>query len=107
RLTSLTALVSLMILVATVLPRTSASAAAGPPAALMPHQGAYVGAYVGPRSGESRQQAILRVEAELGRTLKIDHEYYKWDTAVPTAQESWAVGRGMIPFVNWKAQRSD
>jgi Glycosyl hydrolase family 26 len=75
------------------------------PAALVPSSGAYLGAFIGPRGEESLQDAVHRMESAIGRKLAIDHQYHKWDSSFPTSQESWAVGRGMIPFLNWKAQR--
>ena len=99
-------LVTVLSIVATLLVG-SALASSGPPAILTPSDGIYLGAFSGPRAGETRQQAFTRVEHELGRDLAIDHEYYKWDSAFPTSQETWAVGHGSIPFINWKAERSD
>lgn len=69
--------------------------------------GQYFGAYVGIRSGENQQTAIQRVEAEIGRQLTLDHEYYRWDVTLPTAQQTWDKARGTTPLINWKAQRSD
>jgi Glycosyl hydrolase family 26 len=82
-----------------------AAPSSGYPVALIPSSGAYLGAYVGQRSEETKAEAIARVENQIGGKLAIDHEYYKWDSPIPTPQESWAVGQGMIPFLNWKAKR--
>ena len=105
---SLVGLAAILMLLATLLPRGAASAAAsGPPAVLFPANGAYFGSWVAPRSGESTQQAIQRVESQIGRRFAIDHQYYKWDTSFPTSEQSWTVTQGRIPFVNWKAQRTN
>ena len=105
---SLVGLAAILMLLATLLPRNTASAATtAPPAVLFPANGAYFGAWVAPRGGESAQQAIQRVESQVDRTFAIDHQYYRWDTPFPTAEQSWTVSQGRIPFVNWKPQRSN
>ena len=77
------------------------------PAILVPSNGAYFGSYVGPRGSESREDALRRVESQIGRTFKIDHWYYLWDSPFPTNQDRATVDRGRIPFLNWKAQRTN
>ena len=83
------------------------AAVSGPPAVLIPTSGAYFGSWVAPRAGESRADAIVRVESQIGRRFAIDHQYYKWDSNFPGAHEAWTVGQGRIPFLNWKAQRQN
>jgi hypothetical protein len=73
------------------------------PAQLLPTTGAYFGSWVAPRGSESVQQAIARIESEVGRKLAIDHQYYKWNSNIPTSHQSWDVNNGRIPFVNWNA----
>ena len=105
---SIAGLALVVMLVATLLPKGYASAASsGPPAVLIPSNGAYLGAHVGQRGTETKQESLVRVESQIGRQFAIDHEYYKWDSPFPTPQESWAVSRGTIPFLNWKAQRTN
>ena len=70
-------------------------------------RGAYLGTWVAPRGAESREDAIRRVEGQIGRTFAIDHQYYKWDSAFPTSHEAWTVAQGRLPFLNWKAQRTN
>lgn len=41
--------------------------------------GVLFGAYSGPRSGESEQAAVLRMERDLGRELDIVREFVQWD----------------------------
>ncbi len=79
----------------------------GPPAVLIPSSGAYFGSWVAPRAGESRADAIVRVESQIGRRFAIDHQYYKWDSNFPGAHETWTVSEGRIPFMNWKAERTN
>ena len=105
---SLVGLAAIIMLLATLLPRGTASAAAsGPPAILFPANGAYFGSWVAPRSGESTQQAIQRVESQIGRKFAIDHQYYKWDTQFPTVGANMDRPQGRIPFINWKPQRNN
>ena len=76
------------------------------PAALSPPAipaTAYLGARIEPRSGESQNDAVLRVESQIGRRFAIDHYYYQWTDSFPNAAQTWTVGQGRIPFINWKA----
>jgi hypothetical protein len=84
---------------------TPSGAALSPPA--IPSVGAYFGSAANPRSGETEQDAIRRTEDQIGRTLAIDHQFYRWDEAVPTSHEAWDVSAGRIPFVSWKPLRKD
>jgi hypothetical protein len=100
-------LVLIGLLVAQLLPRTGAVAAApGPPASLFPSNGAYLGARVGQRASESMQDAMVRVESQIGRKFAIDHAFYQWTKAIPTSYETWTVSQGRIPFINWKMPSS-
>jgi hypothetical protein len=81
-----------------------ATASVPPP---VPSTGAYLGASAMLRSGETRETAIERTESQIGRTLAIDHQFYKWNQAIPTAQESADVAHGRVPFVSWTAKRTD
>ena len=95
------------LLLAQLMPRTGAVAATpGPPASLFPKNGIYFGARVGQRGSESMQDSMVRVEGQIGRKFAIDHAYYQWDKAIPTAYESWTVSQGRIPFINWKMPSS-
>ena len=65
---SIVGLALIVMVVATLLPKGSASAAtSGPPAVLIPSNGAYLGAYVFPRGAETRQESLVRVESQIGR----------------------------------------
>ena len=74
---------------------------------LIPTSGVYFGSWVAPRDDESSAQAIERVEAQIGRRFAIDHQYYRWDSVFPSSHEAWTVSKGRIPFLNWKAMRSN
>jgi beta-mannanase len=95
----------LMVLVAVgvapaLVPQGASAAALTPPA--VPSDGAYFGATATSRNGETRQQSITNMEAQMGRKLDIDHQYYKWDETLPVSHTSWDVSGGRIPFVSWK-----
>jgi Beta-mannanase len=50
---------------------------------------------------------VLRLESQIGRKLAIDHQYYKWNQAIPTSHQYWDASTGRLPFVNWKAVKTD
>jgi glycosyl hydrolase family 26 len=77
------------------------------PPVLVPERGAYVGSLVAPRSGETDQGAIRRVERAIGRQFAVDHRYYRWDEVLPTSDEKASIRAGKFPFINWKAMRAD
>lgn len=72
-----------------------------------PAAGALVGASASQRSGESALAAIQRTEAQIGRTLDIDHQFYRWNSVFPTAVQKADAAVGRTPFLNWKPQRTD
>ena len=77
------------------------------PAALIPSSGAYFGAYVAPRDGEDPEDAVHRLESAIGRKLAIDHQYHRWNEAIPTARQDWDASTGRLPFINWIAAKAD
>jgi hypothetical protein len=97
--------VVLSVCLAVALPPAAGRAGAADVGGAAPARGAYFGAYVDRRDDETQIEAITRVETEVGRQLAIDHEYYKWDAAFPTSQETWDQERGTIPFMNWMSER--
>jgi RTX calcium-binding nonapeptide repeat (4 copies)/Glycosyl hydrolase family 26 len=106
----LISVVTILALAASFLPRGSDPPGPFAEAAvngLIPAAGAYFGTKVQPREGETEQTAIERVEGYIGRKFAIDHQYYRWNHSFPTSMESWTVGQGRIPFMNWKAARID
>ena len=89
----------------TALVRAGAAYPAGlsPSVNLIPSSGAYFGARVEPRGGESQSDAVERVESQIGRQFAIDHFYYQWSDNFPNAAQDLTVDQGRIPFINWKA----
>jgi hypothetical protein len=90
-----------------VAPNVLTHAAFAYPSALMPSSGAYFGAFSKQRGSESRDAAVLRLESQIGRQLKIDHDYTKWDSPIPMAPQQWDKAAGRIPFINWNARRQN
>jgi Glycosyl hydrolase family 26 len=103
----LVSIVVSLAVVAALAPTFVGPAAAGgtAPAELIPTNGLFFGAYVGPRAGETRPAAIQRVESQVGRTFAIDHQYERWDSTFPNAYETWSAQQGRIPFINWKPSK--
>src|SRR4029079_5345638 len=94
----------ILALVATALVRAGAAfPTALSTQALFPSNGIYMGAFVGPRGGESQSDALVRVESQIGRKFAIDHYYYQWTDSFPNAAQASTVAQGRIPFINWKA----
>jgi putative cell wall-binding protein len=85
---------------------TGASMSSGG-AVAAPAAGALVGASASPRNGESQLAAIERTEAQIGRRLDIDHQFYRWDHTFPTAVQQADAAAGRIPFLNWRPHRTD
>jgi hypothetical protein len=96
---------SAALMLMTAGPATRAGAAPNFPSVLLPSKGAYFGTFVKPRSGETPQQAIARVESAISRRFAIDHRYYHWNTDFPTAYDVWTASHGRIPYINWEAER--
>lgn len=67
------------------------------PASLSPKH-AYFGAIA---------SSVGRLEHRLGRRIAVDHEYYRWNAAIPTPRQGWDRSTGHIPFINWTALRTD
>ena len=88
-----------------VAPDVMTTAANAYPSALMPSSGAFFGAFSKQRGNESRTDAITRLESQIGRKLKIDHDYTKWDSPIPMAPQQEDKAAGRIPFINWNARR--
>ena len=53
------------------------------------------------------EQAILKLEQEIGRRFCVDHQYYQWQDGIPTAYETWTASQGRIPFVAWKPKNTN
>ena len=61
------------------------------------------GAWVKPRGSETHQQAVTRMEAEIGRRFSIDHVYHGWNGPLIGSYERWSASRGHTLLINWKA----
>jgi hypothetical protein len=82
----------------------AAGTEASPPGPLAPPSGALFGAYVKPLTGWSRpdvEVAVQALESALGRTLGIDHHYYRWQLPFPSWKEPWDFAHGRIPMISW------
>jgi hypothetical protein len=77
------------------------------PPVLVPDRGAYLGSWVAARSGEAGHEPIQRIERSIGRKFAIDHRYYRWNQALPTKYDKASYRAGRLPFLSWKAMRSD
>jgi hypothetical protein len=77
------------------------------PPVLVPEEGAYVGSWVAPRTGESGHQPIRRIERSIDRKFAIDHGYYRWNQALPTMYDKASYRAGRLAFLSWKAMRTD
>lgn len=65
------------------------------------------GAYPAPRPGESRQQAVERLERLAGRKLDVVRAFYRWDDAWPGTYETWLRGTGHTLIMSVKAMRAN
>jgi hypothetical protein len=77
-----------------------------PPDTGVVHRGTLFGASTSPgnRSVEAEKKAVDRLEAHLGRTLDINHNFYTWDEEFPTAAERWDLESGRIPLISWNGK---
>lgn len=85
-------------------PAAATGATGGVP---VPQRGVYLGSWVKPLGGVSKREALLARESQIGRTFAIDHQYYRWDSVIPTSHESWTADAGRIPFLSWNSRRSN
>lgn len=63
------------------------------------------GAFVGPRSGESDQSAVLRMESNAGRPMDVVREFVLWDTPFPDAFHTWLRDTGHTMILSVKSRR--
>jgi hypothetical protein len=91
--------IAVLALLATMAVNPSANAADGQPLAW--------GAYPSPRSGESRQQAVERLERLAGRKLDVVRAFYRWNDAWPGTYETWLRSTGHTLIMSVKASRAD
>lgn len=77
------------------------------PPVLVPERGTYLGSWVAPRSDETGQEPIRRVERSIGRKFAVDHRYYRWNQSLPSAYDKASYRNGRLPFISWKPMRTD
>jgi len=58
----------------------------------------------GNRSFEAEKKAVERLEAQLGRTIDINHNFYTWDEEFPTEAERWDLKSGRLPLISWNGK---
>ncbi len=85
-------------------PAAAQAAPLAPPP--VPAAGAYLGASASVHNGETRTQAIERTEAQIGRRLDIDHQFYRWDQNMVGGTQQADAAAGRYPFVSWKPMTS-
>jgi glycosyl hydrolase family 26 len=62
------------------------------------------GALFGSRSFQAEKEAVQALEAHLGRTLDINHNFYTWDEQFPTQAERWDLASGRLPLISWNGK---
>ena len=73
-------------------------------ASLEPSSGVLLGAYAKKRAEASHYDAVLALEAKLGRKLAVDHHFHKWpETYWKVEQLDIAAGR--VPLISWPGGR--
>jgi len=100
------ALVATVGLFSVLVSSVPAGQAAGRPIGpLSPPSGAWFGAMTNPdrTTPDGTRAEVQALEANIGRQLDIDHRFYAYNEAIPTADESWDVASGRIPMVTWGA----
>ena len=71
---------------------------------LIPPSGVLFGAYVRPPDSyldEAKRDAVRELEADIGRTLAVDHHYYPWDAPFPGANESFDEEADRVSMISW------
>lgn len=63
------------------------------------------GAFPGPRTGQSLQQAVVALESQIGRELEAVRAFYRWDAPFPTSYETWLRDTGHTLVMSVKAIR--
>jgi hypothetical protein len=65
-----------------------------------------VGASTSPdiRGLAAEKSAVEELEAQIGRTLDINHNFYTWDEPFPSETERWDLQAGRIPMISWNGR---
>ena len=68
--------------------------------------GVLLGASTSPevRGLANEKLAVEGLEARLGRTLDIDHNFYTWDEPFPGEIERWDLEGGRVPMISWNGR---
>jgi len=94
--------VRFVVLIVLILGILGASESAG--AAVGRGRGTSLGAYVQPEdwSRGGQKASVNGLERDLGRTLDIDHLFFKWDgNAFPNWRQRWDRRHGRVPMISW------
>lgn len=94
------AIVGSMVIAATLMGQVQFPAGADTPASKI-----LFGAYPGPRGGQSPQQALQALEAQIGRPLAGVRVFDLWDTPFPDSYANWLRDTGHTIFLSVKAKR--
>jgi hypothetical protein len=68
------------------------------------------GAWAKPRpvdpvvTGDRGRDAVLHLEAEIGRRVTMDHVYYHFDDVWPGSRQAWDRENGRLPLINWSPE---
>jgi hypothetical protein len=73
----------------------------------VPKTGAYFGTWRGPGPGRpvDPERNIQQAETAIGRRYAIDHQYYQWGDAIPSAYQAWTISQHRIPMLSLCACR--
>ena len=85
------------IIAALVAPRADAANGAG----------VLIGAYPSPRGVETTQQAVERLERDLGSTLPVLRDYSSFGKRLDNPYHKWAIGGGRRLFLSFTAKRDN
>lgn len=80
---------------------------AGPQPATGTPDGVAFGARVQPRSGETDQQAVQRMESLTGRKLDVVREFLLWDTPFPDDFHTWLRDTGHTMILSIRSRRTN
>ncbi len=83
------------------------SAVVAPRAGATPASGVLIGAYPAPRGTETTQQAVERVERDLGATLPVVRDYASFGKHLDNPYHKWAIAGGRRLFISFTAKRDN
>ena len=88
-----------------LLPPTSTTSSTLPPVQPVT-SGVLVGASTSPeiRGLAAEKAAVEELEAQIGRMLDINHNFYTWDEPFPTETERSDLQAGRIPMISWNGR---